>query len=153
MTAKEAAKILYMTGDFSQKQIAETFDVSEATMSSWVKKLGWEDERMQKLSTEREIERRAKKAINYTLQCVETEIDNNISEGKFKPIDSKTIDSLSKILKAVKPAEVKLVQVIDLCSELVTYIQQNDLELAKQLLSKIDGFINYKRVKLQSNTL
>lgn len=152
MTEKESdAFEVYMTGQFSQKEIAKFFGVTEPTVSKWAKIGKWEEERSKRFSSQREIERRAWKAIDYTMRVMERHIDDNDEKGTFVPIDAKITDSLSRVLKAVKPRDIKLINVINLCNELLEYLRRTNIDLAKAMIEAIQGFIEEKRQELAND--
>ena len=149
MTEKESdAFEVYMTGQFSQKEIAKFFGVTEPTVSKWAKIGKWEEERAKRFSSQREIERAAWKVIDYTMRVMVKHVDENDEKGTFVPIDAKVTDSLSRVLKAVKPREMKLVMVISLCNELLDFLRREDIDLAKRMIEIIQKFIELKRQEL-----
>jgi hypothetical protein len=145
---REDALQVFLTGEFSQKEIAKFFKVTEATVSRWAKVDDWDLKLIEKMSSDSEINDNAWKCIRYTMAIMARHVDEHTEKGTFKPIDPSLPNSLAQILKSAKPKEVKLVSMLDWCRELLEIVREYDHELAKKLSPILDEFINRKRKKL-----
>jgi Putative ATPase subunit of terminase (gpP-like) len=149
---REDAFKIFMTGDFTQKEIAQFIKVTEATVSRWAKADDWDMKLIESMSSDTEINENAWKSIRYMMKVMARHVDENTENGTWKPIDAAIPNSLTQILKATKPKELKLVTMLDWGREFLELVRENDHALAKVVSPMMDEFINRKRKSLNDKS-
>ncbi|MFD1817659.1 Putative ATPase subunit of terminase (gpP-like) [Pseudarcicella hirudinis] len=144
MTAEKLAETLYFSG-LSQKKIAEITEKSEATVSAWAQKNKWADKRASTLATQESAVQRIMSLIDYQLRYLEQQKDKAIQEGKLVPLDKGQIDALSKLLSGIKQKEMTFAQIVNNITELLGWLQTEDIALSKALVPFTNKFINLKK--------
>ncbi len=147
MKDHQAAQILY-NSDVSGKEIARTIKVSEQTITSWKKKYGWENKKTLKSLARETAEETLWELINYQLATIKAKKEEWQRNKEKRLIDKGDIDALTKMFSAVKGKQLEWSNYVKICRELVDYIQQEDLDLAKQILEYVEIFLNNKRKEL-----
>lgn len=152
MDKKDGAWELYKAG-YSQKRIAEMFDVSEQTITAWKKDGNWD----KKLAQEKELwqtnAEMVGKLIAYQLKTLNKmveswEKESETESGKFKLIGKGETDSLSKLYATIKRSEITWANYINVMKEFVEHLNREDYELAKVIIEHVDAFLNSKRAEL-----
>lgn len=134
---KEYAKLLFTRESLTQKEIAQRVGTSENTISNWVNAGKWETLRRSLMVTKDE----QLSQLYRQLELLNIDIEN----AKGYP-DSAQADVISKLTKAISQLETEtnIGQIMEVCKELISYIQQDDLELAKELTVACQSFISAK---------
>lgn len=131
------AKMLFVYDKLSQKEIALKADVSEVTVSKWVKAGNWEDYR-KAISVTRD--ERYRSTINQL-----TQLDNLIASRdenhRFPDKDESNIRR--KLVSDLKALEVEcgIVDVINVSIKLLEWLRQVDNEKAKELSDIFNSYI------------
>ena len=131
------AKMLYVYDKLSQKEIALKADVSEVTVSKWVKSGNWDDYR-KAISVTRD--ERYRSTINQL-----TELDNLIASRdenhRFPDKDESNIRR--KLVADLKALEVEcgIVDVINVSIKLLEWLRPVDNEKAKELSDIFNSYI------------
>lgn len=127
---KQQAKTLFLTSKMSQKDIAELVSISEKTMSLWVNEEHWDTLKDEITQSDPETLR-----LLYKRRRALAEDEN-----------TDNADSIAKLTTAITAIEKKMSigQVAVLFTELLTFTQSYDVELAKQIARATDNFIKSK---------
>jgi transposase-like protein len=140
---KEKAKALYLTGQYSQKEIAEITGISEKTISAWAnaaddKGMKWEDMKTSLLTTRTNELRRLYKM----LQVLNNDIDNRAELNI--PINSKEADALLKITTAIKNLEIEtsIAEKVDVATDFISFVSTEDQKLAEQISDWFEQYLN-----------
>jgi len=138
MDQQDYARILFTTEKLSQKEIAERVNVTEKTISSWIKKGEWEKLRKSMLVTKQH-----QISLLYDQLAHMNEI---ISERDVKVADSKEADVISKITSSIQRLEVEtsVGQIVEVAREFIQFVRESDLNLAKDVTRQFDSFIQTK---------
>ncbi len=139
-----AGKALFML-NVPNVEIARTLDVSETTVSNWVTKGGWRDERASGMAIKKTIQDNVLFLIDYQLEALRQLTEEYRSAGKLKLIDKGEVDGLSKLFATVKGKELSWANVVTVIRELLEYLASKDPDLAKALVPHTDDFLNTKR--------
>ncbi|MFC0182526.1 hypothetical protein ACFFJX_08115 [Pseudarcicella hirudinis] len=83
--------------------------------------------------------------IDYQLRYLEQQKDKAIQEGKLVPLDKGQIDALSKLLSGIKQKEMTFAQIVNNITELLGWLQTEDIALSKALVPFTNKFINLKK--------
>jgi ABC-type xylose transport system substrate-binding protein len=140
LSREEAAKELYFQ-EYSQIRISNLIDVSEQTISRWVKKGDWAAERAERMNSKKSIQTRIQKLIDYQLWCIEMKINQCMEKGIPTPIDKGEVDALSKLFAGVREKEVGFVEAVKLITKFADYVNTQDPKTAKMLLKYTDEFL------------
>ncbi len=125
---KNQAKRLYMDTDLSQKDIADLLDVSEVTMSKWVKAGGWETH---------------KAAVQLSKDSIIKRLYENIA-AKMEDGGKITADDAVKYAKAIDLLSSKGVNAsnaINVFKQFTGWLQGRDLKAAKLIISFQKEFV------------
>jgi len=150
---KSAAQELYNAG-WEQKRIASTLDLSEQTISAWKQKHRWDEKRATKNMAREVAEDRVWKLINFQLQVLDIQVDEQEKKLKakeieqLKPLDKGDVDALQKLWTTVKNKQLDWSIIVNNATELLGFLSERDLELAKRLTTHIDDYLNFKRKNL-----
>lgn len=160
MDAQEAAKALYFEG-WEQQRIAKALKYSEQTISAWKKKGEWDRKRAEQNMARETAEERVWRIINFQLGILD-----RISDIKRKSIEKVgdgedalqtlnaaligkgDIDALQKLFTTVKSKQHTWTNYVSILREFMDYLQGVDLETAKELVDRVDEFLNQKRKEL-----
>ncbi len=133
---REVARDLYLTGNFSQKQIADKIGTTPKTMSGWVKKFNWDDMRTSLLTSK-------KQQLVFLYSQLAT-IEKNIKDKEGdKVFDTKDADKYLKTTVAIKnlESETGLGETIEVVTKIMKWLSKNDLEEAQAILDILDSYI------------
>lgn len=137
---KQKAKSLFLTGQYSQKEISEITGISEKTISKWVNdpKENWEEMKVSLLTTRSNELRRLYKMLSV--------LNNDIDEkAELKiPINSKEADAVLKLTSAIKNLEIEtsIAEKVEVGSEFINMIRKEDTDLAKIVTKWFDLYLN-----------
>lgn len=134
---KDWAKLLFLKEQLTQKEIASKVDVSEKTISKWVRDENWQQLRASITITKEESLRRFYMQVN--------EINDMISSrepGKRFP-DSKETDTLVKLTATIKNLETdaSVADVIEVFKRFLNFIRPISLEKAQEFIVFQDAFV------------
>lgn len=135
--ARDSARSLYMTGQFTQKQIAEIVNVSPRTILRWVHEDKW-DVILDTIQGSRE--KRITKYQKY-LADIETTIESR-PIGQRMPTSAE-IDQMSKLENIIKKLTdtASLGEIVQYSKNVCLFVQQYDVEKAKELSGIFDNYI------------
>jgi len=132
---KDWAKLLYLQGDMTQKEIAAKVDISEQTLCKWVKIDNWEHQRTSLIIT-----KEAQLVLLYEQLAL---LNKNIKESDAGYATPSQADTLIKYSAAIRTLEtdVSLADVISVASRVLNFIRGIDNEKAKEVAKYFDAFI------------
>ena len=137
---QEWAKKLYLSGDFTQKEISQKVGCQEKPMGGWIRKFGWKELQANHMVTKEQ-------QLKYTYAQLNA-LNQNISERdpSERYPTSKEADTISKLSAAIRnlEADLSVGQVIDVFIEFSDWLKSNDMEKAKDFINLQDGFIKHK---------
>lgn len=134
---KEKAKSLFLTGQYSQKEIASITSISEKTISKWKETDEWESFKTSLLTTrENELRR-----LYKMLKVLNDDIDL-IAEMKI-PINSKQADAVLKLTSAIKNLELEtsIADKVEVGIAFINTVRAEDVELSKKIAAWFDVFL------------
>lgn len=136
---KEWAQLLYISGDLTQKEIAQKVGTTEKTMSKWARDGDWEKLRKSLLTTKSEQLRLMYDQLDRINQHI-----NNRTENKYA--NSKEADSILKLTAAIKnlETETSVGQIIEVATNFIRFIQRDSINDAKFVTNLFDAFIKEK---------
>jgi transposase-like protein len=132
---KDWAKLLFLQGDMTQKEIAAKVDISEQTLCKWVKIDNWEHQRTSLIIT-----KEAQLVLLYEQLAL---LNKNIKESDAGYATPSQADTLIKYSAAIKTLEtdVSLAEIISVASRVINFIRGIDNEKAKEVAKYFDAFI------------
>lgn len=132
---KEFAKLLYVRERLTQKEVAERADVSEATMSKWVREYAWEKLRRSLMVTKQE-------QIGRLYDQIEA-LNAEIGAREIKVPNNKEADVLSKLTAALRnlETEISIGEIVEVGMEFCDYVRQQAPDKIGDVVSLFDGFI------------
>jgi len=133
---KELARMYYMQGE-TQKAIAEKTDVSEQSISKWVKEEGWEAKRAGANITRPELVKKSLSALNKIL--------DQVYESNDIELIAALPDKLAKCACAIEKLDRKanIVNVIEVFTEFYSWLRKQTAiypELKPEILLLINKF-------------
>ena len=156
MTNNQSAKILYDQG-FELKEISKIIRVSYNTISKWSSSGNWKQLKTDKLLREETTQDSIRKLIEFQLKVLEKmttaskkDLDNTDDVvGLSKLLIGKgEIDALQKLFTTIKAKEITWDGIVKSSRELMEYIAEFDLNLAKKVSPVIEDWLNIKRESL-----
>ena len=144
MTKKQAAFDLYLAG-YKQGDISKIIDISEATIVTWKKKDDWERQRTLRNLHTRTAKEGIMAIIQHNLKVISTNIADQELSGDLKLIPSGDIDALKKLFSAIGQEEAQWSHYVSVVREVLQYVGDVDVELAKKLTPYTDAFLQQKR--------
>jgi len=141
---KDYAKLLYLKTSMNQKEIAEKIEVTEKTLSQWVRKEQWELLRASFTVTKEQELRRIYQQINAINDMISQK-----EEGK-RYANSAEADILSKLASTARSLEtdIGLAQIIDTFIEFTEWLRPQDFATAQMINDYQDSFVKYKLSKV-----
>lgn len=141
-----AGKAMYMLS-VANVEIARTLDVSETTVSNWVTKGGWREERAAGLSQKKNIQDTLLFLIDYQLEALRQQVDRNKSTdpGKLALLGNAEVDGLAKLFAQIKGKELTFANLVTVIRELIEFLNQKSPDLAKALIPHTNDFLHAKR--------
>lgn len=128
---KQLAEHLYVTTHMTQQEIAETVNVTEATLSKWKKEGSWEELKgAQELTANRVIS-------NIRLGIAKLSNEDVI-------IHAKTIAMLSNAIDKLKTQRLDVENYCDAGLEFIDFIAKSDKPLARKVAEIHKDFIQLK---------
>lgn len=133
--AKEYAKTLFLSENLHQKVIAERVGVTEKTLGRWVNDGGWRKLKRSLLTTKQT-------QIGMLYDQLEW-INNDIANRDYQVANTKEADVISKITSAIERLEVEtsIGETVEVAKKFISFVQQEDLPLAKSITSWFDTYI------------
>lgn len=134
---KQKAKSLYLTGQYSQKEIGELVEISENSISKWKDEGDWDSFKTSLLTTrENELRR-----LYKMLSVLNDDIDNK-AEMKI-PINSKEADAVLKLTSAIKNLEIEtsIAEKVEVGMEFINLVRKEDTDLSKKISKWFDAYI------------
>ncbi len=146
MKKEDAAYIMYKEGA-TQKEIAGMMKLSENTISNWAKKYNWKTKKVsQDLKYENSVQT-IMGLIDYQVRVLDRRknlwLDDDPNSTKL--IERGDIDALQKLFTTIRRDAKKFSDYVHVIKELVTFIQVDNLDLAKKLTELCTEFLNEKR--------
>lgn len=135
---KDLAKVLFVNDKISQKEIAVRLNVTEKTISKWVKEGDWEKLKKSMLTTK-----------DSQLSMLYDQLDflnTDILSREFKIATTKEADVISKITSAIKKLETEtsIGETIEIAKQLIQFVRTQDVAFANRLTQYCDVFITEK---------
>lgn len=133
--AKEYAKTLFLSENLHQKVIAERVGVTEKTLGKWINDGGWRKLKRSLLTTKQT-------QIGMLYDQLEW-INNDIASRDYQVATTKEADVISKITSAIERLEVEtsIGETVEVAKKFISFVQQEDLALAKSITAWFDTFI------------
>jgi len=151
---KSAAQELFNAG-WDQNRIASILEISEQTISAWKSKFRWEEKRAKKNMAGEVAEDMIWELINYQLSALKAkkdkfeELAKSNKENKELPVlDKGDVDALQKLWTTVRNKQLDWAVVVNNIKDFVGFISERDLDLAKNILTHSDDYLNFKRKNL-----
>lgn len=135
---KDHAKLIFLTENVTQKEIANRVKVREATISKWIRDERWEDYKISLTITKEE----QIKSFYNQLREINEEIASRVFPEKNYPSASEA-DTITKLANAIAKMEgdVGVAEMISVIQKQLTWLRKFDLPLAQQLAPIFDAFI------------
>jgi DNA-binding transcriptional regulator LsrR (DeoR family) len=132
---EELAKILYLQGNVTQKEIAIRLKVTEKTVSRWAVNGDW-------ARLKRSLVIVKDEQLTKLYQMLEN-LTEHIGE---KVVSSKDVDAISKLTASIRQLEYEtsVGEIIDVAKKYVEFVRQFDLEFAQKAANYFDLMIQQR---------
>jgi len=132
---REYAKLLYTQMALTQKDIAAKVGVSEKTIGKWKEQENWEQLKTVLITTRTNVIRN----LQRQMELWQKEIGERLAS-------SKETDILTKLASAIRSLETEtgISEMVDTGMKFIQFLQQQDVELAKEVTNWFDVFIKSK---------
>lgn len=135
---RELAKQIYLRDNLTLKEIADMVDVSQKSLSKWVREEKWDTEKSAYTITREQQIQRIYGHISAINQAIsEREAPKNVP-------DAKEADTLNKLATAIKKLEneVGIAEVIGVCMKVCNHLRAKDrVEEARQAAAWFNDYI------------
>jgi hypothetical protein len=137
---KEWAKLMYLRTNKNQKEIADTVNVAEKTLSKWKTSENWDRLRSSIIITKDEQLRRVYQQINELTSMIEKR-----PEGE-RFADSSEADTLSKLASTSRSLEsdLSIADIIDVFMGFTDWLREVDFKKAQEINELQDGYIKHR---------
>lgn len=134
--AKDYARLLYMSQELTQKEIALRVNVTEKTIGKWVIEGMWETQKISLLTS--------KKDQLWRLYNILSSLTYKIEETEYG--DTGLADMMIKYTAAIKnlETETNIGQYFETLMSFTGWLSQQDSELAKSIIDYADTFLQEK---------
>lgn len=134
---RQKAKSLYLTGQYTQKEIAGLVGVTEKSITKWKEQEDWESLK-ESLLTTRENELRR---LYKMLKVINDDIDTRSKDGI--PINSKEADAVLKLTAAIRNLELEtsIADKVDVGTDFISLVRKDDVDLAKTIAKWFDIYL------------
>lgn len=135
---QKKARDLYMTGHFTQLQVAEIAGVVPRTIQRWVEAEGWD---IILESTKSSKEKRIVKYKGY-LKAIEEKIEKRENPDERYPTTAE-IDQMTKLESIIKKLQdnASIGEIVMYSKNVCTFVQGYDVEKAKEVSGIFDAYI------------
>lgn len=142
----DAGYELYKAG-WTHSQIAELLDVSTRTVDNWKKHENWAEKRKKEILRETNTTDMVWKLYTWNLEVLQKRVDKWRESESDEMISKGDVDALQKFYVQVKDKSVAWNVYVKVCRELVAYLAQERMDVAKILedTKLVDDFLNLKR--------
>lgn len=133
---------LYMTTAKNQKEIAGIVGISIDTMSDWVRKKGWREEKAARSVTKEKV------ISNNLVQILNLQEAINTRPNKWPtPAESQTITMLTQVIDTLS-GKMNLPNYITVFDQFLKYLHKSNSTLAKQVADYTLEFVQSKAREL-----
>jgi hypothetical protein len=139
---RQAAKVLYLTGNFSQTELAAMFRVSENTLSKWKTEGEWERKRIETDLNRQTAAANIREIVLQTSTVLSARAKELAEKGQI--IDKGELDGLYKMFIAVRHDEITIDQFVKIATQIIAFVETKDLETAKKVSPIINELIAQK---------
>lgn len=139
---KTSAKQLFLLGLLTQQEIAAAINVSEKTMSLWVKQGGWETQKNEQLDWETRTLGNVRKILDHTGRILAERAEMLASEGKM--LTPGELDGFAKTFKLLEKDTTTMAEVVRISKELLEFVNKESPSLAQQLMPLVTKYIGIK---------
>lgn len=137
----KAGWTLYEAG-WQQNEIATFLGVSENTVGKWSRDNDWKGRKAKQIALQDNMVSQLNEIAAYQVDCFFREMKKKQEEVEWKPFPNGNFDGIQKILSTIKQDFNNFKLNVHVLKKLTEYIEQRDLELAKQLIPYVDSFLN-----------
>ena len=134
---RDWAKTLYLRENLTQQEIADRVGVSRVTVSNWVNKNKWEEQRTALTLTREEQVRSLYRQVAAINRAIE---ERREGERFATSAEADIIGKLSKSIKQLE-MEVGIADVVSVITKFIEFLRPVDLQKAKDITSLADAFI------------
>ena len=146
MEKQKAAKILYTEG-YQQNDIAKLLSVSANTVNRWALTGKWKEQKINQNLLEDNSVQRILEMIDYQTRAIKRRIESWQKEDPDNPrlIERGDIDALQKLFTTIKRDSKKWSDYVSVIKEFFEFLQEQNLDLAKQVSEYGDKFLMIKK--------
>ncbi|MEO7212650.1 hypothetical protein [Mucilaginibacter sp.] len=135
---REYAKVLYLSENISQKDLAARVGVTDKTVGVWIEQGGWKKLKRSMLTTRQN-------QLNLLYDQLDW-LNLEISMRDIKAASSKEADIIMKLTAAIRKLEVEtsVGETVEVARNYINFVRSTDLELAKKITVFFDLYIQTK---------
>ncbi|MGZ3753590.1 MAG: hypothetical protein ACXVAY_01445 [Mucilaginibacter sp.] len=135
---REYARVLYVSENLSNKELAERVGVTEKTIARWIEDGDWKRFRKSLLTTRQN-------QLNLMYDQLDW-LNLEISMRDIRVASSKEADTIMKLTASIKNLEVEtsIGEIVEVARDFIDFVRKTDLEMAKKITSLFDMFIQNK---------
>jgi len=150
VSKKEAAKDLFFLG-YKQVHIAQVLRLAEITIHKWAKAGQWKQKRASRELLKENSTMKIMEIIDYQVDALHRKMKRfreEESDEQIRLIERGDIDALQKLFTTIRKDALKFSDYATFMKEFFSWLENYDLDAAKDLLQFGDEFLNMKREHL-----
>ncbi|MEZ2337683.1 hypothetical protein AB6735_18700 [Mucilaginibacter sp. RCC_168] len=135
---REYARVIFLSENISQRDLAERVGVTEKTMGNWIEQGGWRKLKRSMLTTRQN-------QLNLLYDQLDW-LNLEISIRDIKVASVKEADVIIKLTSAIQKLEIEtsLGETVEVARSFIEFLRGLDLELAKNITGYFDTYIQTK---------
>jgi transposase len=135
---REYAKILFLSENMNQKDLADRVGVTEKTIKSWIEQGDWKKLKRSTLTTRQN-------QLNLLYDQLDW-LNLEISMRDIKAATIKEADIIIKLTSAIQKLEIEtsVGETVEVARNFINYVRGTDLEFAKKCTTYFDLYIQTK---------
>lgn len=146
---KTLAYELFMDG-LTQARIAQLLGVSTSTVQRWATAGGWAERRVDRGMVEVDVQEVTMELLQYQLNALKMKKDAWLEDGDgHLLLERGDIDALQKLYTTIRRDLIKWQDYVTVTKELLSWLMDQDLALAKALRPYVQDFVDEKQHTLR----
>lgn len=135
---REYARVIFLSENISQRDLAERVGVTEKTMGNWIEQGGWRKLKRSMLTTRQN-------QLNLLYDQLDW-LNLEISIRDIKVATPREADVIIKLTSAIQKLEIEtsLGETVEVARSFIEFLRGLDLELAKTVTGYFDTYIQTK---------
>lgn len=137
----KAGWTLYEAG-WQQNEIAAFLNVSENTVGKWSRDNDWKGRKAKQIAVQDNMVSQLHEIAAFQVDCFYRQLKAKQDVEDWTPFPNGNFDGIQKVLSTIKQDFSNFKLNVHVLKRFTEYLQEQDLELAKQIIPFVDLFLN-----------